>query len=292
MLWVFPEKGEAMGKSAWFDLSGKVALVTGGASGIGMAIAQGMLDHGARVMVASRNMEKVQLAVEEIRREAGSRNASRISDEAEPLVEGVSLDVTSNASVEKAIDAVVDQFGKLDILVNSAGVMLRKPSFELDPDQFNDIYNTHVTGTLRCSQAAGALMREQHSGCIINLASISSFVDLVEVAAYASAKNAIMGLTRSLANEWAKFGIRTNSIAPGFVPTDINRKMIENTDRGRRILEHTPMGRFGSADEIAPAAVFLASPAASFVNGHCLVVDGGYLASGIGDSFAPWAMPD
>jgi NAD(P)-dependent dehydrogenase (short-subunit alcohol dehydrogenase family) len=173
--------------------------------------------------------------------------------------------------------------------VNSAGVILRKPTFELKADAFNDIYNTHVTGALRCSQAAGRIFREQHGGCIINLASISSFVDLVEVAAYAAAKNAVVGLTRSLANEWAKHGIRTNAIAPGFIPTDINRKMIEGTERGRRIIEHTPMARFGKAEEIAPAAVFLASPAASFVNGHVLVVDGGYMASGIGDAAAPWA---
>jgi NAD(P)-dependent dehydrogenase (short-subunit alcohol dehydrogenase family) len=196
--------------------------------------------------------------------------------------------VTNDGSVDRAVRKAVDLFGRLDILVNSAGAMLRKPTFELKCDDFTKIYETHVTGSLRCAQAAGHLFREQHSGCIINLASISSFVDLIEVAAYAAAKNAVLGLTRSLANEWAKHGIRTNGIAPGFIPTDINRKMIEGTERGRRIMEHTPMGRFGKAEEIAPAAVFLASPAASFVNGHVLVVDGGYMASGIGDAVAPW----
>jgi len=134
-------------------------------------------------------------------------------------------------------------------------------------------------------------MHEQHSGCIINIASISSLVDLVEVTAYAAAKNAILGLTRSLASEWAKYGIRTNAIAPGFFPTDLNRSLIEGTDRGRRILEGTPMGRFGKGPEIAGAAIYLASPAASFVNGHTLVVDGGFAGCGVGDSFAPWA-PD
>ena len=132
-------------------------------------------------------------------------------------------------------------------------------------------------------------MREQHSGCIINVASVSSFVDLIEVAAYAATKNAVLGLTRSLANEWAKHGIRTNAIAPGFVPTCLTRNMVEGTDRGRRILEKTPMGRFGKPEEMAGAAVYLASNAASFVNGHTLVVDGGYQSCGIGDSFAPWA---
>ncbi|MEX0774479.1 MAG: glucose 1-dehydrogenase [Phycisphaeraceae bacterium] len=264
-----------------FDLTDQVALITGGASGIGNAIAQALAQAGSKVVIGSRTAEKVESAVGLINQTAGG-------DAINVKAAGVSLDVTSGPSVERAVKKCVDLFGRLDILVNSAGVMLRKPTFELDPADFNRIYDTHVTGSLRCAQAAGHLFREQHSGCIINLASISTFVDLIEVTSYAAAKNAVLGLTRSLANEWAKFGIRTNAIAPGFIPTEINRQMIENTDRGRRILEHTPMGRFGKAEEIAGAAVFLASPAASFVNGHTLVVDGGYLASGIGDSFAPW----
>ena len=135
-------------------------------------------------------------------------------------------------------------------------------------------------------------MKEQGSGSIINIASITSFVDLTGVTAYAAAKSAIMGLTRSLANEWASLGIRTNAIAPGFIPTDLNRQFLEGTERGRRILEKTPMGRFGSTDEISAAGVYLASPGASFVNGHTIVIDGGYLACGIGDTYAPWAQPD
>ena len=265
-----------------FDLTGKVALVTGGASGIGKAMAAAFIQSGAKVLVGSRTQDKVDAAAKEL---DGLRDTSG----EDPVAAGVALDVASDASVQRAVKRTIDLFGRIDILVNSAGVILRKPTFELTPAEFNNIHETHVTGTLRCCQAAGHVFREQHSGCIINLASISTFVDLVEVAAYAAAKNAVLGLTRSLANEWAKYGIRTNAIAPGFIPTDINRKMIEGTERGRRIMEHTPMGRFGKADEVAPAAVFLASNAASFVNGHTLVVDGGYLASGIGDSFAPWA---
>ncbi len=267
-----------------FDLTGKVALVTGGASGIGRGIAQALAQHGARVAVGSRTIDKVEAAARELNQAAGG-------DASEVRVTGVSIDVTQTASVETAVRKTVERFGRLDILVNSAGVMLRKPTFELEVEEFKKIYDTHVAGSLRCCQAAGRLFREQHAGCIINLASISSFVDLVEVTSYACAKNAVIGLTRSLANEWAKFGIRTNAIAPGFVPTEINRKMIENTDRGRRILEHTPLGRFGKAEEIAGAAVFLAAPAGGFVNGHCIVVDGGYLACGIGEAFAPWAQP-
>ena len=267
-----------------FDLTGKVALVTGGASGIGKAIAAAMVQQGAKVVVGSRTQDKVEAAAREL-------DALRDTTGDDAVAAGVALDVTSQASIDHAVRKAMDLFGRLDILVNSAGVMLRKPTAELDPADFNRIYDTHVTGSLRAAQSAGSVFREQHAGCIINLASISSFVDLIEVAAYAAAKNAILGLTRSLANEWAKHGIRTNAIAPGFVPTDINRKMIENTDRGRRILEHTPMGRFGTQEEIAGGAVYLASDAGKFVNGHTLVIDGGYLASGIGDSVAPWAAP-
>ena len=268
--------------STMFDLTGKCALITGGASGIGKAIAAGLIDHGAKVMVASRTAEKVEQAAKEL--------SQRIepADGLDAAV-GVTLDVASNSSVARAVRKAVDAFGRLDILVNSAGIMVKAPTFDITPEQFNEVHETHVTGTLRCCQAAGHLMREQHSGCIINLASISSFVDLVEVTAYAAAKNAVLGLTRSLANEWAKHGIRTNAIAPGFIPTDLTRKMVEGTDRGRRILEKTPMGRFGNSDEIAGAAVYLASTAASFVNGHTLIVDGGYACCGIGDTFAPWA---
>jgi len=267
--------------SPLFDLSGRVALVTGGTSGIGRAIAEAMIRHGAQVVVGSRTQEKVETAAREL---------DAIGDDSgdDPVAAGLVLDVSSDKSVERATRRAVELFGRLDILVNSAGVMCKKPTAELTPEEFNTIHETHVTGTLRCCQAAEALFREQHNGCIINLASISSFVDLVEVTAYAAAKNAILGLTRSLANEWAKHGIRTNAIAPGFVPTDINRKMIEGTDRGRRILEHTPMARFGEAGEVAGGAVYLASRAGSFVNGHTLVIDGGYLACGIGDSVAPW----
>ena len=267
--------------STMFDLTGKCALITGGASGIGKAIAAGLIDHGAKVMVASRTAEKVEQAAKEL---------SQRTEPADGLdaAVGVVLDVTSNSSVARAVRKAVDAFGRLDILVNSAGVIFKAPTFDITPEHFNEVHETHVTGTLRCCQAAGHLMREQHSGCIINLASISSFVDLVEVTAYAAAKNAVLGLTRSLANEWAKHGIRTNAIAPGFVPTGLNRKIVEGTDRGRRILEKTPMGRFGEPHEIAGAAIYLASSAASFVNGHTIIVDGGYACCGIGDTFAPW----
>ena len=269
-------------KTEAFDLTDRVALVTGGARGIGRAIAAALAAHGARVLIGSRTMDEVEQAARHLNQQAEG-------DDAEPKVAGIQLDVANDNSVQRATRKAVDLFGRLDILVNAAGIMLRKSTFEVTPQQLNELYDIHVTGTLRCAQAAGHLFREQHSGAIINIASISSYVALSEATAYASAKSAVVGLTRSLANEWAHHGIRTNAIAPGFIPTQLNRHMIENTDRGRRILERTPMARFGTPEEVAPAAVFLASGAASFINGHTLVVDGGYLSCGIGDAVAPWA---
>lgn len=267
-------------KTDLFDLTGRVALVTGGTSGIGKAIAAALVQHGAKVVVGSRTRDKT--------RDAAAELDKLGTPDGETHALGVAFDVTDQASIDDAIKEAIDEFGWLDVLVNSAGVMCKKPTFELTAEEFNHLYDVHVTGALRASQAAGHVFREQHSGSIINIVSISSFVDLTQVTAYACAKNGLLGLTRSLANEWAKYGIRTNAIAPGFIPTDINRKMIEGTDRGRRILEHTPMERFGTSDEIAGAAVYLASKAGAFVNGHTIVVDGGYLAAGIADAEAPW----
>lgn len=266
-----------------FDLTGKVALVTGGGSGIGYACAEALIRHGASVLVGGRTVAKVEAAAEKL---------SAIGPDGEPVCRAVQLDVASDASVGRAVHKAVGMFGGLDIVINSAGIMCKKPTFELTPDEVNEVFNVNYTGSLRVAQEAGHIFREQHAGCIINIASVSSFVDLTQVAAYAASKNAVLGLTRSLANEWAAYGIRTNAIAPGFIPTDLNRKMIEGTDRGRRILEHTPMARFGLAEECAGAAVYLAAPAARFVNGITIPVDGGYLASGISAAVAPWTQDD
>jgi len=271
-------------QTSLFDLTGQVALITGGGSGIGKACAAALVQHGCRVMLGGRTLSKVQDAAHEL-------DALSDMPGGHPMAAAVQLDVASDGSVQAAIQQTVGVFGGLHLVINSAGVMCKKPTFDLTREDMNRLYDIHVTGALRVSQAAGQLFREQHQGSIINIASISSYVSLTEVTAYAAAKSAMMGLTRSLANEWAKYGIRANGIAPGFVPTDLNRKMIEGTDRGRRILEHTPMARFGQGEEIAGAAVYLASPAASFVNGVTIPVDGGYLASGIGDSVAPWEDP-
>ncbi|MEM7681520.1 MAG: glucose 1-dehydrogenase [Planctomycetota bacterium] len=270
-----------------FDLTGKSALITGGASGLGLAMAQALRAHGAKVLVGSRTQDKVQDAVAQLQ-------ASELEpgDDAEPKVAGVVLDVARRESVVRAVRKSVDLFGGLDILINAAGVTRKVPTFELDDDEAATLYDIHVLGSLRAAQEAGHLFREQHAGCIINVASIASYGALTEVTAYAAAKSAVLGLTRNLATEWAKHGIRCNAIAPGFIPTDLNRHLIEGTDRGRRVIERTPMGRFGTAEEVVGAAVYLASPAGAFVNGQTLVVDGGFLSCAVGDAEAPWAGSD
>ena len=275
-------------KTSLFDLTGQAALVTGGATGIGKEIARTLVQHGAHVLIGSRTMDKVDAAVTDIRRSTETDEA----DPAEQIVEGVALDVMADQSVEAATKRCMDLFGRLDILVNCAGVMVKKPTFDLKISEFDGVYQSHATGSFRCALAAGHLMREQHAGCIINIASISSFAGLTEVTAYACAKSAILGLTRQLAVEWAKYGIRTNAIAPGFIPTDLNRKFLEGSDRGRRIIERTPMARFGKAEEIAGAAVFLAGKAGAFMIGQTIIVDGGYEATGVGDSVAPWMQAE
>jgi NAD(P)-dependent dehydrogenase (short-subunit alcohol dehydrogenase family) len=262
-------------QTALFDLTGKGALVTGGATGIGRALTAGLAAHGARVLIGSRRAELVEQAASELN-----------ADIDEPRVFGTRLDVTDNDSVEAAVHTATERLGSLDILINCAGIQLRKPAIDLTPEEFNHMYDVHATGSLRCAQAAARVFIPQGSGSIINVASICSFVDNIEVSAYAAAKSAVLGLTRSLANEWVKHGVRTNAIAPGFVVTDLNRQNLVGTDRGRRILERTPAARFGQTSEMAGTAVYLASPAAAFVNGQTIVVDGGFLACGFTDSVA------
>ncbi len=265
-----------------FSLAGQTALITGGGSGLGKAIAAAFIQHGANVVIAGRTLDKLEAAAAEL-------DAIGNTSGDDPVCAPVVLDVTADESVEHAVRKTLDLFGGLHILVNSAGHGLKTPSFDLAPDDLQHMFNVHVTGSHRTAQAAGHVFREQHQGCIINLASLTSYAAFADVTAYTAAKHAVVGLTQSLANDWARYGIRTNAIAPGVILTELNQKFVQGTDRGRRILERTPMARYGQPEEVAAAAVFLASPAASFINGATLPVDGGFLACGIGNSTAEWA---
>lgn len=251
-----------------FDLSGRTAVVIGGTSGIGRAIARGLAEAGADVVPTSRRREQVTEAASEIRA-LGRRSLAAVSD------------VSDRASLHQLLNQCLGEFGKVDILVNSAGKTKRTPTLEVSDEEWADILDTNVTGTLRACQVFGAHMLERNYGRIVNIASLSSFVALYEVAAYSASKAAVAMLTKSLAIEWAARGVNVNAIAPGVFRTALNEKLLDDSERGREFLLRTPMKRFGKVEELAGAAVFLASDAASFITGEVLVVDGGFLASGV-----------
>ncbi|HEV2325208.1 MAG TPA: glucose 1-dehydrogenase [Terracidiphilus sp.] len=250
------------------SLAGKTAVITGGTSGIGRALSLGLAEAGADVVATARRKEQVESTASEI--EARGRKTLRLQS-----------DVCDRASLEALAAATLEAFGKVDILVNCAGIIRRTPTLTMAEEDWKNILDTNLTGTLRACQVFGEHMIERGYGRIINIASLNSFVALTEVAAYAASKAAVVSLTRSLAVEWSKKGVTVNAIAPGVFRTELNEKLLDSTPRGQELLMRTPMGRFGKTEELIGAAVFLASDSASFVTGQTLPVDGGFLASGV-----------
>jgi len=255
-------------KDSLFSLEGRVAVVTGGTSGIGRALSLGLADAGADVIASARRKEQVEKTADEI--EARGRKTLRLSS-----------DVSDRGTLETLLAAALERFGKVDILVNCAGIIKRAPTLDFPEAAWSNILNTNLTGTLRACQVFGRHMLERGYGRIVNIASLNSFIALSEVAAYAASKAGVASLTRSLAVEWSKNGVTVNAVAPGVFRTDLNAQLLDSTPRGQELLMRTPMGRFGKTEELIGATVYLASDAAAFVTGQVLVVDGGFLASGV-----------
>jgi NAD(P)-dependent dehydrogenase (short-subunit alcohol dehydrogenase family) len=269
-----------MAATAHMDIAGQVCLIPGGTSGLGRAIALRFAEAGAHVVTGSRSEDKVKAAREDL--QAAAAEGAQC--------EALPMNVTDEASVTHAVQQTAQQFGRLDAVINCSGIIQKTAMLEMSTDDFDDVVRTNLTGSFIVAREAAKVMKDQpprettgQRGSMVMIASLNSYISLSDVTAYAASKSGVLGLIRGMANEWAQYGLRINGIAPGVFPTELNRPLIEGTPRGEWLLNHTPLGRFGEAEEIVGAANYLISDAASYTNGHTIVVDGGFLARGVGE---------
>jgi NAD(P)-dependent dehydrogenase (short-subunit alcohol dehydrogenase family) len=253
-----------------FGLEGKTAVVIGGSSGIGKAIALGLAEAGAQVAVISRRKDKVEEAASEIKRISGKNSPS------------IAADVLERQSIAAAFERIASECGSLDILVNSAGATIKKPSTELTEEEWDRVVDVNLKALFfACQSAAKIMIANDSGGKVINIASLASFVGLNEVAAYCASKGGVLALTRALGREWAVHRINVNAIAPGVFRTPLNEHLLAIQERHDMFVSRTPMGRVGKVDELVGAAIYLASPASDFMTGQSIVIDGGFLAMGV-----------
>ena len=251
-----------------FDLKGKTAIVTGGNGGIGLGMARGLAQAGARVAVAARNQDKSRGAVDEL---------SRLGPEAI----AVAMDVADEASVAAAFRAAVDRLGRVDILINNAGINVRKPPQDYTLAEWRSVLDTNLTGAFLCSRAAYPLMKAVGGGKIINIGSMMSIFGASFAMAYAASKGGIVQLTKALATAWARDNIQVNAVLPGWIDTELTQNArVQVQGLHDSVLRRTPAGRWGGIDDMSGAAVFLASSASDFVTGVALPVDGGFAIQG------------
>jgi NAD(P)-dependent dehydrogenase (short-subunit alcohol dehydrogenase family) len=247
------------------ELVGKSAIIAGGGRGIGRACAEVLAENGADVFIGSRTTTEVAAAVADISSTGGSAH-------------GFALDVTKSASVDSFVERVIESIGKIDILVYAAGTSIRGRLVQLDEKDWMRILDVNLNGAYRVCRAVGKHMLERQAGSVVTITSMTSHIAFPSVVAYTVSKGGLLQLTKALAVEWASENIRVNAVSPGFIATDLNRKVLDGPNFRKAIHEKTPQHRYGEVREIAESVAFLASPRATFVTGVALPVDGGFLA--------------